>query len=365
VEEILKSRNSSFDSRKQTGHNKKMLMVQRFHSIHDIDPEFIPNIELLLQEEVVSFSTLIEKHDAAPEGHVFTYFLFFGPTQNTPIGFAQICLSPISSKKILPWFRKLKFWNKEHLHWKQSSWAIADGSSGLCLFDPKFSRSGKEKIQELIAEYASRSDIMAQEFYCLKGLQDFDFIWSNENKLSKESYILEPLTKAFKTYQDYISSLDSEIQNMIKSSWRDLHQKGQIQLGDYASVLDVPKILPLPQEQLEQWNKWGGQVLTFEKDLQILGCLLVLNGKNGNIVFEPFPFEPEGEVVVNDELYTQYALLKFFEMPHGRKCHLFKFGSKLTFDDKNDLKFFQSQGLQFKTVVHHFITRSKEITRSI
>ncbi len=335
-------------------------MVQKFHSIHEIDTEFIPNIEVLLQEDVASFATLVQRHDGAPEGCVFTYFLFFGPTQNTPIGFAQLALKPVPN--LLPWHKKLKFWNKDHLHWKQVTWEIGDGSSGLCVFDPKYARSGKEKIQELIKEYEKRPDIMAEELYCLKGLQEFSIGWTEENKWSKEAYVLEPLPKAFKTYEDYLKSLDKEVRDHVKQSWKNLNQKGQIELGDYPSPLETPKTLPIPSAQIDIWAKWGAQVLTFEKDLKVLGCLLVLKGKNGNVFFEPFPFEPEGEELVNDELYTQYALLKFFEMQDARKCHLMKFGSKLVFEDKNDLKFFQSQGFQLKTVVRQFQSRLKELT---
>lgn len=341
-----------------------MLIVQKFHSIHEIDPEFIQNIEFLLQEDLASFETLVQRHDSAPTGHVFTYFLFFGPTQNAPIGFAQLCLKPLPPE-LIPWHKKLKFWDKSYLHWKQVTWQVGDGSSGMCVFDPKYARSGKEKIQELIREYEAREDMMAQELYCLKGLQDFSMSWNSEIKWSKEAYVLEPLTKAFKTYQDYTNSLDNEMRSLIKKEWKELHQKGHIELGDYPSPLETPKTLPIPNEQLETWSKWGAQVLTFEKDLKILGCLLVLKGKNGNIFFEPFPFEPENEAIVSDELYTQYALLKFFDMPDARKCHLMKFGSKLVFEDKEDLKFFQSQGFQLKTVARQFQSRVKELKQPL
>lgn len=342
-----------------------MLIVQKFHSIHEIDPEFIPNIELLLQEDVASFDTLVQRHDGAPEGHVFTYFLFFGPTQNAPVGFAQLCLKPVPAAEILPWYKKMKFWDDSRHHWKQITWQVGDGSSGLCVFDPKYARSGKEKIQEIIREYEAREDIVAEELFCLKGLQDYSIGWNEETRWSKEAYVLEPLTKAYKTYQDYLGSLDPEVTKYFKQSWKELHKKAQIELGDYLSPLETPKTLPIPAEQLETWAKWGAQVLTFEKDLKILGCLLVLKGKNGNVFFEPFPFEPEGEALVSDELYTQYALLKFFEMPEARKCHLMKFGSKLVFEDKEDLKFFQSQGFQLKTVIRTFQSRLKELTRPL
>lgn len=339
-----------------------MLIVQKFHSIHEIDSEFITNIEVLLQEDVASFSTLIQRQDDAPANHHFTYFLFFGPTQNAPIGFAEMCLKQIPTDNILPWYKKLAFWDKDHEHWKQATWQVGDGSAGLCVFDSRFARSGKEKVQELIRDYEARPDIKSQEVCCIKGLQEFSFTKECENSSVKESFVLEPLPKAFKTYQDYLGNLAPEVQKDMKACWKELHKQGQIELGDYPSPHETPQTIPIPKEQLDVWDKWGAQVLTFEKDLKILGCILVLKGKNGNVFFEPFPFEPEGDSIVPDELYTQYALLKFFEMPEARKCHLMKFGSKLVFDDKADLKFFLAQGFQLKTIAKHFRSNLKELT---
>ena len=118
-------------------------------------------------------------------------------------------------------------------------------------------------------------------------------------------------------------------------------------------------------EQLASWKKLGAQILTFEKDDRILGCLVVLKGKSGNVFFEPFLFETESEALIMDELYTQYALLKFFEMPESRKCHLLKFGTKVIFDDKEELKFFLEQGFQSKTVTRSFYSRIPELQQSL
>jgi len=338
-----------------------MLIVQKFHSIHEIDPEFITNLEVLLQEDIASFDTLIQRHDRAPQTDVFTYFLFFGPTQNAPIGFAQLCLRSIPTKTLLPWWKRWKFWNKSHESWKQATWQVGDGSGGLCVFDPRFARSGKEKMLELFKEYEKREDIKAQSFYTLRGLQETNVSWPLTKNWSKEFFVLEPLFKSSKTYEDYLKNLTHELQSHVKQSWKDLHSKSGIALGDYPCTSETPHALPIEKDLLDVWEKWGAQVLTFEKDNKVLGCLLLLKGRNGNVFFEPFPFESEGQAIVHDELYTQYALLKFFDMPEARKCHLMKFGVKLVFEDKNELQFFQEQGFQCKTVNQTFFSRMEEL----
>lgn len=342
-----------------------MLIVQKYHSIHEIDPEFISTLEILLQNEAPNFNFLVEKHDSAPQDEVFTYFLFFGPTQNTPIGFAQLSLKTIPFDNIVPWHRKMKFWNKDYIHWKQLSWKIADGASGFYIFDSKFSRSGREKIQSLINEYESRDDVMAAQYFFHKGLQDYQDQWSENKLYSKDHFVLEPFMKAQKTYQDYLESLSPETSSSIKKSWKQLHKESQVELGDYPSPLETPQHFPVPEDQLKRWNSWGAQILTFEKDLKVLGCLLVIKGKNGNIFFDPIPFEAEEEALVDDDLYTQYALLKFFEMPEGRKCHLLKNGNKLKFEDRRDLEFFLKQGFQSVTITENFSTKLPELNHSI
>lgn len=341
-----------------------MLIVQKFHSIHDIDAEFIPSLEILLQENVPSFKNLIEKHDQAPAGDVFTSFLFFGPTQNTPIGFAQLCIQSLPSEEYISWHQKIKFWNKEHLHWKQLSWKVGEGSSGLFVFDPRFSRSGKDKIQQLIKEYESRPEIKAQEFYYIKGLQDFHTGWIGENKSSNDHFVLEPLSKSSKTYEEYLASLKPEISQQITKSWKELHQKNKVELGDYPSAKETPQTIPIDEKLLKQWDQRGVQILTFEKELKVLGCLIVYKGSSGNIFFEPMPFEPEGDTIVTDELYTQYALVKFFEMSEARKCHMINAGKKLSFDEKEDLKFFQEQGFQFKTITQLFLSKLPNLNKT-
>ncbi|HXH73494.1 MAG TPA: hypothetical protein VNJ08_00915 [Bacteriovoracaceae bacterium] len=342
-----------------------MLIVQKFHSIHEIDPEFIANIETLLQEDVANFDALVQRHDQAPSTDVFTYFLFFGPTQNAPIGFAQLSLRQIPWRNYLPWWRRLMFWKKDHLHWKQVTWQLGDGSHGLYVMDSKFARTGKEKIHELIKEYEARPDIQAAGIFCIKGLQDFQVSWDTGTKTMKEVYVLEPLTKAFKSYQDYLASLDPEIRGQIKAAWKTLHINETIKLGDYPTPAEAPTALPIEPDLLKVWAKWGAQVLTFENGGTILGCLLVLRGRSGNIFFEPFLFEPEGSPLVSEELYTQYALLKFFEMPDARKCHLMRFGAKLVFEEKADLLFFQDQGFQLKTITQSFHSRLKGLDRPV
>lgn len=332
-----------------------MLIVQAFNSLHDIDPEFIPALELLLREEVPNFHFIKRVQDASPATDFFTYFLFFGPTQNTPIGFAQNRLRSVPSDLYLSFWQKLAFWNKEHKHWKEAVWNVFGGNSGVCLFDAKFARSGLEKMQEIIHDFEKRSDIVAHDIHVLKGIQNFKLKDLSPINL-RSRYVLEALPKSAKSYQDYLAGLKPETGKEIKAEWKKLRDAGTVNVGDYplpAKGLE----LPFPKEELALWESWGATVLTFEKDEKILGCILMVPGKEGNYFFEPFPLEPENRMTVSDQMYIQYALLKFHDVKDARRCHIFRSGGKLTFSDKKELEYFTLQGFQTKEITETFYSR--------
>lgn len=334
-----------------------MLIVQKFHSLHEIDTEFTPALELLMKEEVPNFHFIERAQDRSPETDFFTYFLFFGPTQNTPIGFAQLRLRSVPSAPYRTWWQKLCFWNKEHKHWKEAVWNVFGGNSGVCLFDAKFARSGLDKIQDLIHEYENRADIVAHDIHLLKGIQNFKL--KDLSPIHHRSrFVLEALPKAAKNYQDYLAGLSPATAKEIKSEWKKLKNAGNVNVGDFplpAKNLE----LPFTQEELTLWGSWGATVLTFEKDEIILGCILMVPGKDGNYFFEPFPMEPENKATVSDQMYIQYALLKFHDVKEARRCHIFRSGGKLTFTDKNELEDFTLQGFHTKEISEVFYSRLK------
>lgn len=340
-----------------------MIIVQKFHSLHEIDPEFIPNLEMLLKEEVPNFHFIERAQDGSPVTDLFTYFLFFGPTQNTPIGFGQVCLRSVPWENYLSFWerlwKKICFWNKDHLHWREAIWNVFGGNSGVSLFDPKFARSGMEKMQEIIQEYEVRTDIVAHDIHTLKGFQHYRL--NASPVVTRPRYVLESLPKSAKSYEDYLSGLKSVTKKEIKGEWKRLRDAGNLSMGDYPLPAE-DLVVPFTKEELLLWESWNASILTFERDKKILGCVLMVPGKDGNYFFEPFPFESSEDAVVNDQMYIQYALLKFHDVKEARRCHIFRSGAKLTFTDKNELDFFTHQGFQTKEISEVFYSRLEKMT---
>lgn len=341
-----------------------MLMVQQYHSIHEIDLEFIPSIEILLEEEIPHFKVLIKKHDLAPEREMFTYFLFFGPTHNMPVGFAHVGLTFLGND-----FRtlgqKLKFWNKDHTHWKQLDWNLSGTSIGMSVFHQKAATSGLGKIKDILENYLTREDIVSFNIYTQKNLQEVSLLSEVKHQFQKDYFHLGPLIKSVNTYKDYLASLERESQTVITNQWKELHRAHQIELGEYPQLSDVPHQLPFTSEQMNYFQELGAQLLTFNKEGKVLGCILMIEGKNGNFFFEPFPFESAAEAKVSDILYIQYAIFKFFEFSHSRKCHILKGMEKLVFEEKEDLVFFADQGFSYKHMVENFSSKLDKLKRPL
>ena len=340
-----------------------MLMVQQYHSIHEIDLEFIPSIETLLEEEIPNFNVLIKKHDLAPEKEMFTYFLFFGPSNNMPVGFAHVSLQFLE-KDYRTFSQKLKCWNRDHAHWKQLDWTLSGTSIGMGVFHQKAGVSSFDKIYDILDKYLTREDIVAFNILAQKNSKDLTPPFEVKHHFQKDYYHLAPLMKSGNSYRDYLVTLEKESQNVIKNQWKELHQH-QIELGEYPNLNELPHALPFAKELIAFWQELGAQLLTFNKDGQVLGCLLMFEGKNGNFFFEPFPFESAQEAKVSDTLYIQYAIFKFFDSPHARKCHILKDMKKLVFEEKEDLAFFADQGFSYKHMVQSFSSKLDKLKRPI
>src|SRR5690554_304918 len=340
-----------------------MLMVQQYHSIHEIDSEFLPSIEYLLEEEIPHFNILIRKHDTAPEREMFTYYLFFGPSHNMPVGFAHVGLKFLDID-CRSFSQKLKFWNKDYTHWKQLDWNLAGTSIGMGVFNQKAGLSGHKKIQSILENYLSREDIVSYNLFNPKHLSETT-LPGMKHSFQKDHYHLLPLTRSVNNYQEYLATLEKESQKEIKKQWKELYKIHQIELGEYPDLNETPPGLPFDEATLNFWKEMNGQLLTFHKEGQVLGCILMLEGKNGNFFFEPFPFESAQEAKVNDILYIQYAILKFFEFSHSRKCHILKGLNKLIFQDKEDLAFFADQGFSYKHMIQSFFSKIEKLSRPL
>ncbi|MBY0518197.1 MAG: hypothetical protein K2P81_14910 [Bacteriovoracaceae bacterium] len=338
-----------------------MLLVQKFHSLQEIDPEFIGAIEILMQEHWANFAAWREAESKCPPDETFIYWLFFGPTQNSPIGIAQVSLKKIDAEQFIPWWKKVTgIFDKNLDHWKMARWQLARGIDGAAVFDSRFSRTGKEKLIEVIKEVATRKDVMAMTLLSANGPLAYKPEWPEVFHEAQHSWsVLKPWIRMHKAYQDYLAEMPEQDAKRIQQNWKKLHKEIQVELGDYPTIESREDMYAqFPSFDRTILHEYKGGILTFQKDEHVLGMVRYHEGQKGILFVEPVPLEPQGSEKVVDELYVQYALLKAHELPHIKKMIMVRQGGLFKLNNDAEADFFKSQGFQTNQISEQDWSRS-------
>ncbi len=337
-----------------------MLLTQKFHSLQEIDPEFIPALEMLMHEHWINFAAWKEAEAQGPSDTTFIYWLFFGPTQNSPIGMAQVSLKKINTDTILPWWRKItKMVDKKLDQWKIAHWQLGMGLDGAAVFDQRFARSGQEKLLPLIKELEARDDIMAMSLSSPLPISHRP-AWNDIHHEAVHSWqVLRPWERQHKSYQDYLLSLPAEVAKKIQQSWKRLHKDVLVTLGDFPTIEARQELLTqAPQFDAAMYASLVGGLLTFQKNGQVLGLLHYQESQQGVLFVEPMPLEPQGAELVSDGCYVQYALLKAHELPSVRKVVILRQQMPLRLNTPEESDFFKEHGFPSRQINEHDWSRS-------
>jgi hypothetical protein len=330
-----------------------MLLTQKFHSLKEIDQEFIPALEALMHEHQKSFAQWLSWEEQTPEDITFCYWLFFGPTQNSPVGIAQVQFTKVDTQNHLPWWKQFQgFFDKKLSHWKKATWRLGSGLDGAALFDVRYQRSGKEKLNSILEEVFNRPDVIKVELELPSSIEIVRPKWQEIYHESHDSYlVLKAFNRDHKNYQDYLESLPSSISTQIKASWKELHKTNKITLGDYATIADRRELFDsCPDFDPTELVPLDGGILSFQKNQNVLGVVHYYLGNNETLFIEPITFEVAGEEIVPEELYIQYGLIKTHEMSAVKKVMILQNGAPLRLIDREQAEFFQDQGFLFQKI---------------
>lgn len=299
-----------------------MILSQKFNSIQEIDPEFIPSLESLLSEKAPSIQDIMDYEKLAPENIQFVYYLFFGHHTNSPIGFAQIELK--NEKEIKKSFLKklLKKDPVEKEYFKSAKWMIPGNNNEGVTFAPKYIGHAKNSIGEVLNDLICREDIVSQEI-CYSELYGDVF---GKDESHKSIQILDSLVKNQKSYQEYLQSLSPELGKNIISLFKNYNRNYQI--GDYSSFKkmfeyksngakqykELKKLTPF---SLKRDESIPTTYLTLENREEVLAIVLLEQGTQGNI-FYSIPYHKNH---IDKKILHQMAIMKFYELENGYKLH--------------------------------------------
>lgn len=296
-----------------------MIITQKYHSSHEIDQEFIEPLEELMQEHAPSFEWIKLQEKLAPENVHFSYYLFFGNTKNSPIGFAQVA---IKNREEVRAVKKGFFKRKEKVKRKEIVWRSPTSSQEGVVFAPGFLKGGLAKTAEIVEEYNNREEVSQQE------LMVGDEIFGNAKllpapELNREN-IVNCLVKNRASYQEYLNHLSLESQKEIKALWRDVYRDKGCRIGEYLNFKECFEYKKQGSCQYKELKKnkeissyiqLADMFLTFESPDEVFGLVFVFHGSPGQIFFKTYSLREE----IKNGLLVQAAIMRFYEEREASK----------------------------------------------
>lgn len=299
-----------------------MLYTQKYHSLSDIDLEFIPTLESLLSENIPSFDWMKEAEKEIPEDIHFTYYLFFGNRHNAPVGFARLELKKIFEPKKPNFFNKfLK--NSKSLAHKSVNWKTNFSFGEGLTFDPMYTKQGLLTANKILTEYQKRNDIRKQLLTFYQAYSELEAGLSFV-KDKKERIIPHALIKSKATYQEYLQDLPEEIFKKIRGLWKEANKN--FTLGEFHNFKEIfeyrnegIKLLTSLKKETKflKIKDLPVTYLTLEIEGEILAIVYLVKGQFGNYFYDFHVITK----TFDNLLYHQMALLSFFEKEDSKKLH--------------------------------------------
>ncbi len=303
-----------------------MIISQKFNSIHQIDPEFIPSLEELLSDKIPHFKVLEDYEKNAPEDISFAYYLFFGDRTNSPIGFAQLELKngkPIKRPFLKKIFKKDPIENQFE---KTVTWSIPGQSKEGILFNPRFINSFEEGIKQILVELKEREDIIEQKIFFSQAYSKIKDI--TQRPVLSHSTVPDVLIKNKSDYQEFYQSLDLKIQKDIKLAWKKVYRELGLEMQTFESFKHCFQYKAEGPKQYKELkshpilNKYKNEesnikYITLESKLATKVLLLFIEGTLGNTFYDVIYLDNEIPTLIVHQL----ACMKFYETESASKLH--------------------------------------------
>lgn len=302
----------------------KMIFCREYSSIHEIDPEFIPSLEGLLEGTLPDLKFLEMEEKEKTDQEYFVYHLFFGPRTNSPIGFAKAVVH--IDKEVKPTFMN-RLMKKDGLE-KSVEWNISKDTYSGFVFDPRYSDGLKEASIKAIDKLYKGNEVLSQKLY-FDGHDQNTF--AKENNSIESTVMPDALVKNQGNYPGYLSSLSKEAATDIKSQWKRIYQDPEIKMGEYHNFKEAFAYKERGSEQYKELKNSSlikkyqdanceKVFLTLENDYEVLALSIYCKGQNHHHFFEVIM----GNENFSIDLLLQTNILKFYEESSGTYLHAVK-----------------------------------------
>lgn len=307
-----------------------MIITQKFNSVDEIDPEFIPSLEELLCEQIPHFD-LIKKYERSRNDETrFNYFLFFGNQTNSPIGFAQIEVEKNRDHKQTFMERFLSRGNilKPDLFENHVRWLIPGSAKEGVVFNPKYIRHAAVKASKIFQDFLKRPDVHTQELYFSTAYDDLANSLTDSYTEKSSDDVYDALIKNKSSYAEFIDSLGLDTSKQIKRAWRYAQKELQFKVGEYLDfremfeykkkgALQYKGLKSHPRLDIHVSDSGRTKFITFEDAHEIKSIVIYISGISGHSFYDIFALDDS----IPEILQHQQAIMQFFEDDQASKLH--------------------------------------------
>lgn len=257
------------------------MLVQKYHSVHEIDEEFLPGIEDLLEGELSSFEEFAYWSKKAPENVHYNIFLFFNPVKNTPVGLAMLQMIKIEDAKKSIFRLKPKSEQKIYLNWK------IPGLTGRgILYHPLFEEEVMAEFLKVKEKFESRENVIHEEIVTDSEVLVKSLKGSHQIYPSHSSHV--PLVKVHAKVEDYFQMTGQNYEACFERIVSFM-KENKINVVPGESIKDIFRNIPGGKDlylelkdhpKLKFSKKANAYYIGLIKEESVLSILSFIEGKN-------------------------------------------------------------------------------------
>lgn len=279
-----------------------MLLVQKFNSLDEIDPEFKDSLESLLSSELPCLSMLNDFEKRCPTNLAFYYYLFFGHQHNRPVGFFFAQFVPLPESEFMSFTERMMQKIKKTPAPKSLRLAGPGATGTYWFFELKHVTQGLKEIKKVLSEIKMPAVLMSEEV----SNSLYPAFLGEHGYREKKKLLLAPVTLKNNSYENYFNSLQTEEKNQLKTLWKHLTQNKQLEMTEITESFKLPRA-----EGISNYLKLNSTFIALNENNEVKGLIIFTKGTQQKL-FVDFMIINHSDAY-SPMSYLQNALMKAFD----------------------------------------------------
>jgi hypothetical protein len=222
-------------------------------------------------------------------------------------------------------FRKNQLLKKKY---KSVRWSIPGSLKEGIIFDPMYVKHACSKAESIFNEYSDRDDIHLQEICFSDAYTEMESFIHSNNKKNKKNQVQDTLFKNQDSYQSYLGSLSSNLQRLIKKSWKVTQIDLELNMGDYSSFKEIFAYKSEGAKQYKECKNHSKLLkylslnqetyfLTLESSSEVKAIIPYIKGQGHHTFYDVLMLDES----IPETIPHQLAIVKFYDLEDCDRLH--------------------------------------------